>query len=692
MKRTKRILVFPLLCLLILCLGVSAYAAEASLPAWSLSEPVVVKDESLSTGQKTRWSCITFGSYPQTEIVSAPFSAVDTFAVQDGDILEDPALYEKLGRADWQENETEIDGVRYLRMSREDAVTSAPDRAGNYRWGEEEWHYFRFDPIRWRVLRLEDGKAFLMADKLLDCQPYHTEAGPVSWERSTVRSWLNGYPGTENDAGVDYLGKGFLDRAFSAVEREAVVITHVENKPNPRYGTDCGNDTEDRVFLLSNAEVFASDAAGIHGFWPSNGFDDPAKRFRSTMYAKCRGTWWSSVNRYLGNSFWFMRTNGYTPESITYICDFGFIYQRGTIATCEDAGLLPALWISLDQAKYAPAGTVSSADIQNNSFRPAPEDSPKKEQVFNPSVVYDEKQPDGKQVTFSLIRFGSYPQAEVVPDPSEASSTGSIVDAALYAALEKAEWENGEWETGGTRYLRVSSPGADGSEDVRYFACEPLLWRVLEVRDGIALLLSQAAVDCEPFQKDLADVSWDSCTLRSWLNGYGPQQNASAADYSGDGDSFLNMAFSAEEQEAILAYPVQNENNHYFGTDSGPDTVDKIFLLAESELFMHDSSVIHGFSPRDDVPDRARQFKPTDYAVWKGAWDASGSVEYGNVFWITRTTGYTHSNVVYVDESGYIYNRGILVTCPDAAVIPALILELNSDVYDLAGTCTITEE
>ena len=70
----------------------------------------------------------------------------------------------------------------------------------------------------------------------------------------------------------------------------------------------------------------------------------------------------------------------------------------------------------------------------------------------------------------------------------------------------------------------------------------------------------------------------------------------------------------------------------------------------------------------------------------KGIWQDS---ERGNVFWITRTTGYTHANVVYVDESGYMYNRGILVTCGDAAVIPALVLDLDSSVYEYAGTCTI---
>lgn len=36
-----------------------------------------------------------------------------------------------------------------------------------------------------------------------------------------------------------------------------------------------------------------------------------------------------------------------------------------------------------------------------------------------------------------------------------------------------------------------------------------------------------------------------------------------------------------------------------------------------------------------------------------------------------------------------MFNRGILVTCSDAAVIPALVLDLDSSVYEYAGVYTI---
>ena len=693
MKQRRDSFLILTACICIAVLSLPFAAAAEALPAENaLCEPSVEPDATLSTGFVTEWCCVTFGTYPQTEVVPAPSEAVDVYAVQEGDFLVDPELFNQLTGASWTDNETEIDGIRYLRMNRQDAANSASDSMGHYRWGsEDEYHYFRYDPIRWRIIALEDHQALLMADKLMDCQPYHTEEGPVTWKSSTVRSWLNGLPGSENAAGIDYRGRGFLDKAFSDSERKAVLITKVVNSPNSAYHTDCGEDTEDPVFLLSNKEVFESDDAARHGFYAASGKDDPAKRFRSTMYAKCRGAWWSSVSGYMGNSFWFMRTNGYTPESITYICDFGYIYQRGTMAVCNDAGILPAIWISLDDANVETAGWVSSGDIERNAYLDI-SGRKEKSRLANPVVVADPDMPDGKRVTYSAVQFGSYPQTEIVGDAAEAAGR-SIVDAERYAALEKAEWEADEWESGGCQYLRVKTPGDNTQiQRYRYFIREPILWRVLEIRDGTALLLADAALECEPFQREQKGVSWEDCTLRSWLNGYDAKMNISAVDFTDEKNNFLDMAFRLDEQDAIIENLVRNESNYYFDVDSGRDTQDKIFILAESELFIYDSSIIHGFNPWDAVMDRAKQFQPTDYALMKGAWHASGGQGDGNVFWITRTTGYTHSNVVYVDESGCMYNRGILVNCSDAAIIPALVLDLNSSAYKYAGTITIDSE
>ena len=135
---------------------------------------------------------------------------------------------------------------------------------------------------------------------------------------------------------------------------------------------------------------------------------------------------------------------------MTYICDFGYIYERGTIPTCEDAGILPALRIDLDRAQIEPAGTVSSGDILKGASRSEAEDDPRKrDRIVNPIVRPDPEAPDGKEVTYALVRFGSYPQSEITP--------GS--DSELYENLENAECDRNECELNGRRFLRVSASG-----------------------------------------------------------------------------------------------------------------------------------------------------------------------------------------------------------------------------------------
>lgn len=48
---------------------------------------------------------------------------------------------------------------------------------------------------------------------------------------------------------------------------------------------------------------------------------------------------------------------------------------------------------------------------------------------------------------------------------------------------------------------------------------EPIEWRVLEVSDGSALIVSQYALDARAYNKERVRITWAECTLRGWLNG-----------------------------------------------------------------------------------------------------------------------------------------------------------------------------
>ena len=299
---------------------------------------------------RTCWSCLYFGSYPANEVVNGAFDAVDGYALEDGDLITDAALYAKLQQAAWDGNDdTLIDGKRYHRINGAGAVTASGDHPQHYRWADlSAWHYFAYAPVKWRVLKISGTKALLLADRMPDTHPFHNTDEYTDWSRSNVRQWLNG---------------AFLMRGFRESERAVILETSLENVPNSYFGTPSGPDTRDQVFLLSGKEVFDSQLAADYGFYPGSGIDDAARRFRSTLYAKCRGAWWSPVRGYRGNSFWLMRTSGYTPGTITYICDFGYIYNQGTGGTCDDAALLPAISIDLDRARFDLAQPVRSTDI-----------------------------------------------------------------------------------------------------------------------------------------------------------------------------------------------------------------------------------------------------------------------------------------------------------------------------------------
>lgn len=314
-----------------------------------LKSPYIVFDSSLEKLHKTTWHCIEFGSYPQAEVVASQYDYLEPYAVKDGDVVIDAKLFAALENADWNGRETEIDGVRYRRMKAEDAVRFAADSRGHYYWkNPDEYHYFRYEPVRWRILNIKGSKALLLADKALECNRFNSDATDVFWESSSLREWLN----------TDVYGC-----LFSETEKKSVMLTDVVNAANYYFGTYCGKDTKDYLFLLSESEVFCSELARNYGFYNSDGIDDPARRFRPTTYAACRGAWVSVVDSYKGNTFWFMRSTGYTPDNVTYVCEFGYLYNRGTLVTCSDAGIIPAVCIDLSTSKYKAAGTVCSDDI-----------------------------------------------------------------------------------------------------------------------------------------------------------------------------------------------------------------------------------------------------------------------------------------------------------------------------------------
>lgn len=155
----------------------------------------------------------------------------------------EPSVYSKLKNATgWDSNgDITIDNVKYRRLSSDDTTYKfLSDQEGYYNWDKDndtKYHYFRYEKIKWRVLNVDGNEALLLSDKILDTQKYDTWH-KTTWEKSIIRSWLNGYKGLQNSKDDDYTKNNFINSAFSEEEENAIeetklkiiIILHIKQK------------------------------------------------------------------------------------------------------------------------------------------------------------------------------------------------------------------------------------------------------------------------------------------------------------------------------------------------------------------------------------------------------------------------------------------------------------------------------
>lgn len=173
--------------------------------------------------------------------------------------------------------------------------------------------------IEWLVLKNDGSKALLISKYALDCQQYNTSRTNVTWETCTLRRWLNG---------------SFINSAFSAEEQKQILSTTV----TPDYSTDPGNNTKDRVFLLSITEAgkyFSSDST---------------RQCQGTVYCYAQGGDQDSD----GRCSWWLRSPDYFSR------DYVLIVNNYGVAGCQSYHVTrllpfsdgitvrPALWINLE--------------------------------------------------------------------------------------------------------------------------------------------------------------------------------------------------------------------------------------------------------------------------------------------------------------------------------------------------------
>ena len=337
-----------------------------------LNNPRTVADSSMNAKQKVTWDCVWFGAYPQSEVTS-------------GDI------YNKLKNATgWDENNDIMIGeTKYRRLKGEDATYATSGYEHRYDWNNnyKAYHYFKYEPIKWRVLNRNGNDALLLADVALDSQMYNTNDTDAIWEISSMRSWLNGYGASVNQPKTDYSKKNFINSAFTSIQKNAIKTTNVVNNNNINYEVAGGKNTSDQVFLLSTSEVYNTDTAAGYGFVKDSETDDEARRSRCSTYAYAMGTWRyydtdEEYTKYNGNVCWWLRSRGYFSDSAISV-DYGdgLIDLIDGDVTDNGNGVRPALHLNLSSTNlYSYAGTVCSDAMKSgesgtdNSVKPSEPD------------------------------------------------------------------------------------------------------------------------------------------------------------------------------------------------------------------------------------------------------------------------------------------------------------------------------
>lgn len=318
----------------------------------TLDNPIIEKKPSMISGQKVTYDCVWFGSYPQTEIVGQP-SDSGVYGKDwetDSDFEINPDLYNQLSSssADWDSNgDITYDGIKYHRIKKADAIYSVLD-SNHYNWNDSDsYHYFRYEKIKWRVLNVEDRKAFLLADLSVDVRPFSLSGKSVSWETSLPRAWLNDY---------------FFYTAFSTSEQNSIITTTIKNEDNPIYSTEGGENTSDRIFLLSFSEI-SSDQSVSYGFTSKNSSDESRISYSST-YAKAMGLGAGTIRgTNLRRVSWWLRSPGEKQSMPSIIGWFGDVGSNGYTV---NAGMRPSLFLNLTSTdNYEYAGTVSTDETKN---------------------------------------------------------------------------------------------------------------------------------------------------------------------------------------------------------------------------------------------------------------------------------------------------------------------------------------
>ena len=185
--------------------------------------------------------------------------------------------------------------------------------------------------------------------------------------------------------------------------------------------------------------------------------------------------------------------------------------------------------------------------------------------------------------------------------------------------------------------MEIDGDTENGDEDIQ--------WKIVDIQNNKALLVSVNSLCYMAYHNRKADITWQDCTLRQYLN-----------------ETFYRKAFSEKERYSIVLAYNNNDRNQRTDVSGGEKTNDYIFCLSLNEVEQY-------FPNAED-----RCCMPTMAAMIETYGKKTASI--GDMWW-TRSPGKSRGNAGYVKSLGSIDYFGYQVSIENIGVRPAMWVEVK---------------
>jgi hypothetical protein len=183
-------------------------------------------------------------------------------------------------------------------------------------------HFGQWD---WQVLDAQEDKALIITEDIIEMRPYNVDNTDVTWETCTLRAYLNGE---------------FLEK-FSAKEQARILEVKNTNPCNPWFeDIKGGNDTPDKVFLLSIEEVveYFGNSGQLAAITKNSGGGYIDDQYNDERVAKYDGE----------AKLWWLRSPGPRDNYVALVVWDGCISSVNAPVSHSEIGVRPALWLKTD--------------------------------------------------------------------------------------------------------------------------------------------------------------------------------------------------------------------------------------------------------------------------------------------------------------------------------------------------------